>query len=134
MKNDSKDKRKEDLGYHILLDVHGCKKNLKIEPITAADEDPEQISILETVITEKGLTVLDVGLHRFDNGAWTAFFMLEESHVSVHTWPDEKTVHCDIFVCNYTRNNSSAARAISTFLQEFFECTEFESRAINREG
>jgi S-adenosylmethionine decarboxylase len=43
--------------------------------------------------------VLDTSHVMFPNGAITLVFVLAESHLSVHTWPEENTVAIDLFSC-----------------------------------
>ncbi|HXM53788.1 MAG TPA: adenosylmethionine decarboxylase [Candidatus Dormibacteraeota bacterium] len=43
--------------------------------------------------------VLDESLVRFPNGAITLVLVLAESHLSLHTWPEERLVAIDLFSC-----------------------------------
>ena len=43
--------------------------------------------------------VLDEALVRFPNGALTVVLVLAESHLSIHTWPEEDLVAVDLFSC-----------------------------------
>jgi S-adenosylmethionine decarboxylase len=43
--------------------------------------------------------VLDETAVVFPNGAVTLVLVLAESHLSVHTWPEEKLVAVDLFSC-----------------------------------
>jgi len=43
--------------------------------------------------------VLDEALVRFPNGAITLVLVLAESHLSVHTWPEEGAIAIDLFSC-----------------------------------
>lgn len=43
--------------------------------------------------------VLDQALVEFPNGAVTLVLVLAESHLSIHTWPEEGTVAIDLFSC-----------------------------------
>jgi spermidine synthase len=36
--------------------------------------------------------------------------VLAESHLAVHTWPETQAVTLDLYVCNFSQDNSSAAR------------------------
>ena len=41
----------------------------------------------------------------------TGAVVLAESHLAVHTWPELRAVTLDLYVCNFSRDNSAAARA-----------------------
>jgi S-adenosylmethionine decarboxylase proenzyme len=43
--------------------------------------------------------VLDEALVQFPNGAVTLVLVLAESHLSIHTWPEERLVAVDLFSC-----------------------------------
>ncbi len=43
--------------------------------------------------------VLDASQVIFPNGAITLVLILAESHLSVHTWPEESMVAIDLFSC-----------------------------------
>jgi S-adenosylmethionine decarboxylase len=43
--------------------------------------------------------VLDVSHVVFPNGAITLVLILAESHLSIHTWPEERLIAIDLFSC-----------------------------------
>lgn len=43
--------------------------------------------------------VLDRALAVFANGAVTLVLVLAESHLSIHTWPEEQLIAVDLFSC-----------------------------------
>lgn len=72
-------------GKHFLVDLHGV--------------DPAALQMLETeaafdkiagYIHSAGMTLLGTSAHRFECGGMTAVFLLSESHVSIHTWPEHR--------------------------------------------
>jgi S-adenosylmethionine decarboxylase proenzyme len=46
-----------------------------------------------------GGTVLDASHVIFPNGAVTLVLILAESHLAIHTWPEEKLIAVDLFSC-----------------------------------
>ncbi|GIW66930.1 MAG: hypothetical protein KatS3mg095_0828 [Candidatus Parcubacteria bacterium] len=38
-----------------------------------------------------------------NNGA-TLIFILSNSHLSIHTWPEKKLLNFDLFICNFKKN------------------------------
>jgi S-adenosylmethionine/arginine decarboxylase-like enzyme len=40
----------------------------------------------------------------------TGNVVLAESHLAIHTWPENSGVTLDVYVCNYSRDNSDRAR------------------------
>ena len=47
------------------------------------------------------MNLLKKSIHHFDNqnGAFTALYLLSESHLSFHSWPEHSYIACDIFTC-----------------------------------
>ena len=43
--------------------------------------------------------VLDTSHVLFPNGAITLVLILAESHLSIHTWPEERLIAIDLFSC-----------------------------------
>lgn len=67
---------------------------------TAITTDPEGIAAAARAAVAAGDGhVLDETAVVFPNGAVTLVLVLAESHLSVHTWPEEKLVAVDLFSC-----------------------------------
>lgn len=76
---------------HIIADLHGCQANL--QGAMAAE-----IEIVD-ICFRAGATVLASRFHEFPNGAYTGVVLLAESHVSIHTWPEDSYAAVDAFTC-----------------------------------
>ncbi|MBT3355997.1 hypothetical protein HN784_04190 [bacterium] len=49
---------------------------------------------------EKGnFSVMGGAMHKFDPAGMSGFWLLCESHLSFHTWPEERRVFIDLFSC-----------------------------------
>ena len=44
-------------------------------------------------------TLLALNSHKFDPQGITCVAMLAESHISIHTWPENRMAVCDVFTC-----------------------------------
>lgn len=67
---------------------------------TAVTTDPEGIAAAARAAVAAGAGhVLDETAVVFPNGAVTLVLVLAESHLSVHTWPEEDLVAVDLFSC-----------------------------------
>ena len=44
-------------------------------------------------------TLLDLTVHKFEPQGVTGIAMLAESHLSIHTWPENGMAVCDVFTC-----------------------------------
>jgi len=87
-----KAKRENPNGIHYLIEFFGCDS-----------EQIDAINFWERILPEsvKGtsMEVLHSYFHKFDPHGITGFLLLSSSHISVHTWPEQKYVACDIFTC-----------------------------------
>jgi S-adenosylmethionine decarboxylase len=117
-------------GIHLIGDLHGCN----FSPQLGSEEGVEQLKqIVSAKIKEIGLTELGNFYHYFEPYAVTAVVCLAESHISFHTWAKEKYASFDVFVCNYTRNNTDKARQIFDFMiAEVFRPEEIKKQEIER--
>ncbi|WP_300336190.1 S-adenosylmethionine decarboxylase [Accumulibacter sp.] len=58
--------------------------------------------------------------------------LLAESHLAVHTWPEAKTVTIDLYVCNFSQDNSGVARAAWQRLLAEFAPSRLVQRDLER--
>ena len=54
-------------------------------------------------------------------GGVTGVVLLAESHLAIHTWPECAGVTLDVFVCNFTEDNSAKAELLMATLVQRFE-------------
>ena len=68
-------------------------------PESPVTEVPELTQIAMEAVAAGGGHVLDVSHVVFPNGAITLVLILAESHLSIHTWPEEDLIALDLFSC-----------------------------------
>lgn len=56
-------------------------------------------SLTAAAVTEASGHVLDASHVIFPNGAITLVLILAESHLTIHTWPEEQFIAIDLFSC-----------------------------------
>jgi len=62
----------------------------------------------------------------------TATVLLAESHVCLHTWPEQRAVTVDVYVCNFGEDHSVKARALMDALVQRFQPEWTEQRSLDR--
>lgn len=78
-------------GGHLIIDLYGAKKLDDIGCIEAT---------LRKCIEASGATLLHIHLHRFEpNGGVSGVAVLAESHISIHSWPENGYAALDVFMC-----------------------------------
>jgi len=83
-------------------------------------------------ITTLSLSKVGEAYHDFNGGGFTGVICLAESHLSIHTWPDRHYVTFDIYLSNFSQDNSPKAEAIYKSVLAFFEATVIFENAIRR--
>lgn len=96
-------------GLHLTADLRDCRCPA---PLLCDAEALRELCL--AVCAVPGLTPVGQIFHQFGSagapaGA-TGAVVLAESHLAVHTWPELNAVTLDLYVCNFSQDNSAAAR------------------------
>jgi S-adenosylmethionine decarboxylase len=84
-------------------------------------------------VLSAGLSAVGELFHRFETGGGvTGVVLLAESHLAVHTWPELAAVTIDVYVCNYSGDNSARAQDLMARLEAAFEPTAVERHQLER--
>jgi S-adenosylmethionine decarboxylase len=71
------------------------------EPTTSPLNDAKKLKkILREISKVCKLTVLRTSTHQFEPYGVTSLFLLSESHLSIHTWPEHGKFAMDVYSCN----------------------------------
>lgn len=103
------------LGKHLLIDLYGCPADLL-----------NDVAALETVMVEAahraGATVLNTTFHRFSPCGVSGVVVIQESHLTIHTWPEQGFAAIDLFTCGeQTRPRRALAYLKRTLQSEHCE-------------
>jgi S-adenosylmethionine decarboxylase len=84
-----------------------------------------------------GLQPVDTLFHSFPGsgnspGGVTATVLLAESHICLHTWPEQRAVTLDVYVCNFGGDHSAKARGLMFALVNRFQPEWTEQRSLDR--
>lgn len=66
---------------------------------------------------DMNLNVVERRIHQFEPIGKTVFYVLEESHLSLHTWPERGYLHLDLVTC--TKTEKEALEVASIFNKHF---------------
>ena len=61
------------------------------------------------------------GLDGTQDGGSTGAVVLAESHLAIHTWPERDGATLDVYVCNFTSDNTAKAESVYKTLIAAFE-------------
>ena len=99
-------------GLHIIADLYNCQKS----EFLVSSEKLRELCV--NACKSAGLTVLGDHFIQFDGadgtqqGGSTGAVVLAESHLAIHTWPERDGATLDVYVCNYTCDNTGKAEAV----------------------
>jgi S-adenosylmethionine decarboxylase len=65
-------------------------------------------------------------------GGVTATVLLAESHLCVHTWPEQRGVTLDVYVCNFGGDHSAKAHALMDALLALFQAQHTARNTLQR--
>jgi S-adenosylmethionine decarboxylase len=78
-------------GAHLIIDLYDAKKLDDLDHVEAS---------LRACVDAAGATLLHIHLHHFEpNGGISGVAVLAESHISIHSWPENGYAALDVFMC-----------------------------------
>lgn len=80
------------LGRHLLVDFFGCERRL------LADAGHVERTLVEAA-RRSGARIVEVVFHSFNPQGVSGVVVIAESHLAVHTWPEEGVASMDLFTC-----------------------------------
>lgn len=115
-------------GLHLIGDLHGCQGDTRL----MHDADHLQ-AFCQQAVQAAGLTTVGALFHSFGEGAGvTGVVVLAESHLSIHTWPEDGYVTLDVYVCSYRSDNSASAQKLFDTVMAAFAPVEPHLHRIER--
>jgi S-adenosylmethionine decarboxylase proenzyme len=109
------------LARHTLLELHGCDSALL--------RDSQALKpILSAAVRAGGGTIVTEMFHDFSPHGVTGVIVISESHVAIHTWPENAFAAADIFSCGDSLDHVLIERE----LQKALAAKEVTSRVIDR--
>ena len=108
------------MGHHILVSLYGISFIL-LDDLAAIR------GAFEGAVEACGATVLNRFSHQFHPQGVTIVYALAESHLSIHTFPEEGSCAIDVYTCG-TMNSMDAMRV----LIEHFNPVEVSIQEVNR--
>lgn len=98
-------KPRKTLGHHYMIDIMSLDYNIL--------EDMDKImDIMKKAINIGKMNIIDTKVHRFSPYGMTGFFMLAESHLSFHTWPEKGYISIDMYSCGEDNTTYNAVKHI----------------------
>lgn len=85
-------------------------------------------NILTIILNEIGANILHIKFHSFGlNLGYTGLFLLSESHLSIHTWPEKDFFSMDIYTCGDVDSRKSL-----DMLKKYINISHYNYRFLER--
>lgn len=108
------------LGKHLLLEFYDCPAPLLSDPQQIAD-------ILEKAAEVMQATVVSSDFHHFSPLGVSGVVIIQESHLTIHTWPEYGYAAVDIFTCGEIKMEQGVV-----FLKEKLQAKTLERQEFQR--
>lgn len=110
-------------GMHVILDCYGVSSKTCLD-------DKRLLEMVVRAIESHGGTIINTSRYHFGHNSppgCTVFVMMDESHVSVHTYADEGKMAIDVFTCGDTN-----AQGIAEQLKADLKPEKLEEQSLDR--
>lgn len=113
------------LGLHKLL-------TLKVDDLVLLTHQELFRKFTDNLLLHYDLEQVGFSSFVFENNSYTAAYCLKESHICIHTWPESNQLTLDVYLCNYSQDNSGKVKAIAKEYIAFFKAEIINEFEINR--
>ncbi len=96
------------LGRHIILELYDCPEELLKHPAEAE-------RFLLAAAAEMKATVVGSNFHAFSPYGVSGVVIIQESHLTIHTWPEHRYAAIDIFTCGPLELEAGITSLLSAF-------------------
>lgn len=113
------------LGLHSLLTLKTTNSEKLIDYTSFSN-------FLNQLLFQLELEKVGISYHIFENNSFTAAFCLKESHICIHTWPEINTLTSDIYLCNYSADNTIKVKKLANEITNYFQATIVKQIEVER--
>jgi len=113
-------------GLQLMADLFDCQGDFTL----LQQLEPLRLACLHAVHSAD-LTIVGERFHQFEPAGVTGVILLAESHVAIHTWPEQRFVSLDIYVCHFSADNTAKAERL---LQQLIQTFDSKQSNVHRQS
>lgn len=113
-------------GKHLLCDL----KNIQNEELL--NNCDELKGLMKEICKKCEFQILDEIEYKFDPIGCTIIFLLSESHMSIHTFPEKKHISFDLYTCRQYNNNDQYNMIVKLLKDKLRDSNESVTKIIDR--
>jgi S-adenosylmethionine decarboxylase len=110
------------IGKHCLITIRDIPNSSILERIETIKP------LFAEIVNACDLHVVSEAGFQFEPIGATYVYVLSESHMSIHTYPENNSAYMDIFCCNLSLDENKAYEII----KKFFNTTNLDTKAFLR--
>ena len=100
-------------GKHMICDIKNIKNGQLLNSIT------DITAIFDWICETFEFTVLNKIEHQFEPQGFSVNYLLSESHLSIHTFPEKNYAAIDLYTCRQYKDNSKYEEIYNLFVDMF---------------
>jgi len=115
----------QSLGNHLIVELYDCDAVL-INNVRQVEQ------VLMTAVELSGAKMVQSVIHEFNPHGVSGVIVIEESHFSVHTWPEYGYCALDIFTCGTLIDSYAALHyMVKAFKANSYSVSEIKRGILN---
>lgn len=118
----------EHFGEHLMVDGYEGDFKLLNNKETVLSCIDAMVVLLEMKKLAEPEIYYAKGNDMKDPGGWTGFVVIEESHISFHTFPKRGFISADVYTCRAGMNT----RGVTDLIKETFQLKDTEVNFVKR--
>lgn len=87
-------------GKHLICDIKNIQNESLIHDLDGLH------NLLDSICKKYEFNILNKVHHKFTPQGITILYLLSESHISIHTFPEKKYIAMDVYTCKDYQDNS----------------------------
>lgn len=100
-------------GKHLIADIKEIKNTNLLNNINKVR------LLLDAICNDYNYTILHKSEHKFTPYGFTILYLLSESHLSIHTFPERNYFAFDLYTCRESPDDSAYLEIYNVLLQAF---------------
>lgn len=113
-------------GKHLIADIQDIGEVALLDDVVSVQH------LFDTICEKYQYSILQKIHHRFEPHGFTLIYMLSESHLSIHTFPEKQYAAVDLYTCRQYTNNR-IQNDILEILLSFFDAGRVKKYILDRD-
>ena len=107
-------------GKHLICDIKNIKNTNSLNNVD------DLINLLKNICSQHNFDILKEVSYQFEPIGCSILFLLSESHISIHTFPEKNHMSLDLYTCR-EYNNNDAYNEIFNYIIDYLNASSNES-------